>query len=66
MKRKKTYRSPSIELVNIDREFVLLLNSTTEETGPGHDGPEELGAPQGTEHLDSFNKNNLNNNPFEK
>ncbi|HLW05952.1 MAG TPA: hypothetical protein VKY45_00195 [Marinilabiliaceae bacterium] len=59
MKRKKTYRSPIIELVKIDRELVLLQGS--EENPPNPPGP-ELPASQSN----SFEKNNLNDNPFEK
>lgn len=62
MKRKKTYRSPIIELVKIDRELVLL--STSENTGPdpGGGGPEKTSKHQ----PDSFDKNRLNDNPFER
>lgn len=59
MKRKKTYRSPIIELVKIDRELVLQLASEGTPTNPP--GP-ELPASQSN----SFEKNNLNDNPFER
>ena len=59
MKRKKTYKSPIIELVKIDRELVLQLASEGTPTDPPGS---ELPASQSN----SFDKNNLNNNPFEK
>lgn len=59
MNRKKIYIPPIIELIIIDRELVLQLAS---EPHPDFPEPEE-GAGTGT---NSFDKNNLNNNPFEK
>ncbi len=62
MENKKTYRSPIIELVKIDRELVLL--STSEGTGPdpGGGGPEKVSQ----QHPNSSNPNKFKDNPFEK
>jgi len=59
MKRKKLYRSPIIELVNLDRELVLL--STSDGTPPDQPGP--LGT---AEKPSSPNPNKFKDNPFEK
>jgi len=62
MNKKKTYRSPIIELVKIDRELILL--STSEGTGPdpGEGGPQE----SSQHHPKSTTPNKFNENPFEK
>jgi len=62
MKKKKTYISPIIELVNLDRELVLL--NTSENTGPdpGGGGPEK--SSKNPSYPSDINK--FNDNPFEK
>ncbi len=66
MKLKKTYISPKINLVTIDRELVFL--ATSENTPPdlGGGGDKDVLPPRPTSGNYYEDKNKFNENPFEK